>query len=312
MTDAPLRVDGLTIRYGSLMAVADISFQATAGAVTAILGPNGAGKTSTIEACTGLRAPSDGSIRLLGGSPSDAGVRARIGVMLQEGGLYPTARPLEWLRYLARLYPSAADPAALLADLGMDPATRTTTRRLSGGQAQRVKLAAALLPNPEVMFLDEPTAGLDPTGRRGLLDIVRQRRETGCAVVMSTHVLADVEELADQVIVIAEGRIVASGTIDELTGADEALRFEGPVHLPTASLAANLPADYRVAENAPGKYVVHGPPTPPVVSAVAAWCAQHGALASGLRPGRQSIEEIIVAASNGAASNGALTNGGDR
>ncbi|MBU6243685.1 MAG: ABC transporter ATP-binding protein [Actinomycetales bacterium] len=302
VTEPALSVDGLTIRYGSAVAVDGVGFSAPAGAITAILGPNGAGKTSTIEACTGLRRPAAGTIRVLGGSPEDPSVRARMGVMLQQGGLYPTARPLEWLRYLARLYGAALDPADLLGRLGIDPAVRTSARRLSGGQAQRVKLAAALLPDPDAMFLDEPTAGMDQGARRDLIDLLRDRRSHGRSVILTTHLIADVEDLADRVIVLARGRVIADGTLAELTESDAALRFEGPAQLDTAALLALLPTGYAVSEPEPGRYVVEGPPTPSVVSAVATWCARHGALAFGLRPGRRSIADILLAAERGSAA----------
>jgi len=296
-----LQATGLTIRYGPVLAVDGIDLRAQAGEVTAILGPNGAGKTSAMQACTGLLRPSAGSIRLLGGKPDDPDVRAEIGVMLQSGGLYPTARPLEWLAYLARLYPDAMDPAALLERLGLDPGLRTPTRRLSGGQAQRVKLAAALVHRPRVLFLDEPTAGLDPVARHGLLDLVREERAQGRSILLSTHLLADVEDLADRIIVLAAGRIHASGTIEELTEVEAALRFTGPAGLDLGSLADLLPGGYRVAETSPGAYVVQGPVLPGIVSSVAAWCAEHDALAGGIRPGRCSIEDIVMAASQASA-----------
>ena len=297
VTAPVLDVEGLTIRYGSLTAVSDASFRAEAGKVTAVLGPNGAGKSSAIEACTGLRRPASGTINLLGSTPTDPAVRARIGVMLQEGGLYPTARPLEWLRYLTRLYPKSVDPAELLRRLGIDPGSRTATRRLSGGQARAVKLAAALVHQPEVLFLDEPTAGLDPDARHRLLDIVRELRLQGRSIILSTHLLADVEALADHVIVLADGRVHADGTIDELTQVDSALRFAGPAGLDLAGLIAVLPPGHLVRETSPGNYLVDGPVRPDVVSTVAAWCAEHDALAAGLRPGRRSIEDIVRSAS---------------
>jgi len=301
-----IEVDGLTIRYGNLLAVNNVSFRADSGEITAILGPNGAGKTSVIQACTGLRRPTGGVVRLLGSSPQDARVRDRIGVMLQSGGLYPTARPLEWLTYLARLYPCSLDPATVLERLGLDPTMRTPTRRLSGGQAQRVKLAAALVHQPEVLFLDEPSAGLDPLGRQGLLDLIREQRAQGRSIVLSTHLLTDVEDLADRILVLAAGRIHASGSIAELTEAEAAVRFAGPPGLDFGGLAAMLPVGYRVLEPTPGTYVVDGPVRPEIMSTVGAWCAQHGALTAGIRPGRHSLEDIVRMASQVPGARGGL------
>ena len=289
-----LVIEDLVVRYGDAVAVDGLSMTAGASQVTALLGPNGAGKTTTVEVACGLRTATSGSVRLLGSEPGTLAVAERIGVMLQQGGLYPTARPLEWLRYLARLYPSHADPSELLDLVGIDPSTRTTTRRLSGGEQQRVKLAAALLPNPEFLILDEPTAGLDPLARRNLLEAIAQRRDAGTSILLTTHQLSDVETLADRVVVIAGGRIVAEGTVADLIGANDAMSFTGPTRLDLTGLAAGLPNGFRVEEPRPGSYVVHGPPSPQVMAAIAAWCAEQGVMATDLAVGRRTLEQIVI------------------
>jgi ABC-2 type transport system ATP-binding protein len=288
-------IEDLVVRYGDAVAVDGLSMTAGASQVTALLGPNGAGKTTTVEVACGLRTATSGSVRLLGSEPGTLAVAERIGVMLQQGGLYPTARPLEWLRYLARLYPSHADPSELLDLVGIDPSTRTTTRRLSGGEQQRVKLAAALLPNPEFLILDEPTAGLDPLARRNLLEAIAQRRDAGTSILLTTHQLSDVETLADRVVVIAGGRIVAEGTVADLIGANDAMSFTGPPRLDLTGLAAGLPNGFRVEEEPrPGSYVVHGPPSPQVMAAITAWCAEQGVMATDLAVGRRTLEQIVI------------------
>ena len=289
-----LVIEDLVVRYGDAVAVDGLSMMAGASQVTALLGPNGAGKTTTVEVACGLRTATSGSVRLLGSEPGTLAVAERIGVMLQQGGLYPTAKPLEWLRYLARLYPSHADPSDLLDLVGIDPSTRTTTRRLSGGEQQRVKLAAALLPNPEFLILDEPTAGLDPLARRNLLEAIAQRRDAGTSILLTTHQLSDVETLADRVVVIAGGRIVAEGTVADLIGANDAMSFTGPPRLDLTGLAAGLPNGFRVEEPRPGSYVVHGPPSPQVMAAITAWCAEHGVMATDLAVGRRTLEQIVI------------------
>ncbi len=295
VSDSPaLDIRDLVVQYGDVTAVDGVSLQAASGSVTALLGPNGAGKTSTIEVACGLRSATGGSVRLFDKAPDDPSVKARIGVMLQQGGLYPTARPLEWLQYLARLYPRHGDPAALLALVGIDPATKTTTRRLSGGEQQRVKLAAALLPEPDFLMLDEPTAGLDPIARRGLLDAIRERRAAGVSILLTTHQLGDVQDLADHVVVIAAGIVIAAGSIAELTGAEDAVSFTGPMHLNTATLGGALGEEYRVEESSPGRYVVHGRPSPQVMASVTAWCAQHGVMAGDLAVGHRTLEQIVI------------------
>lgn len=299
MPNPALVVESLVVRHGTKVAVDGISITAPTGKVTALLGPNGAGKTSTADVIAGLRRPSAGRVRVLGLDPQDPLLKPEVGVMLQTGGLYPTARPLEWLRYLARLYPRHEDPRALLERVGMDPATRTTTRRLSGGEQQRVKLAAALLPRPSFLLLDEPTAGLDPLARRSLVTTLRALRDEGVSILLTTHQLVDVTDLADRVIVMAGGRLHAEGTLDELTGTHDALRFRGPRHLDTQTLATALPEGYRVEESRGGHYVVHGEPTPQAMAAVTAWCAQHGALATDIGVGHRSLEDILIDAAGG-------------
>lgn len=289
-----LVIENLVVRYGAIVAVDGLSMTAETSQVTALLGPNGAGKTTTVEAVCGLRAASSGHVRLLGGEPGSRAVAERVGVMLQRGGLYPTARPLEWLEYLARLYPSHADPSELLELVGINPATRTTTRRLSGGEQQRVKLAAALLPNPEFLILDEPTAGLDPLARRNLLEAIGARRDSGTSILLTTHQLSDVETLADRVVIVAGGRLVAEGTVSELTGADDAVSFTATPGLDLTELSSSLPDVYRAREARPGNYVVHGPPTPQVMAAITAWCAQQGLMATDLAVGQRTLEQVVI------------------
>jgi len=287
-----LEVDELRISYGPVEAVRGISFDAEAGRITALVGPNGAGKTSTLEACTGVREVTSGSIRVLGQSPGSRS--ARVGTMLQSGGLYPTARPLEWLTYLARLYPDARDPRELLDLVGLDPSSRTTARRMSGGEQQRLKFAAALLPRPELLFLDESTAGMDPQARRSLIGVIRDLGSRGVAVVLTTHLIADIEELADHVIVLRGGRIEASGTLSDLRGEGESFTFDARTGLDLIALSDVLPRGYRIHETAHGRYVVDGEPTPQVIASITGWLAERDESTTGIRTGRTSLEELII------------------
>ncbi len=278
--------------YGAIEAVRGISFTAAKGKVTSLVGPNGAGKTSTLEACTGIRPVSSGRIRVLGSPPGHQS--AKVGAMLQSGGLYPSARPLEWLTYLARLYPQSRDPRELLDLVGIDPDTRTTSRRMSGGEQQRVKFAAALLPRPEILFLDEPTAGMDPQARRSLISVIDNMRSAGVAVLLTTHVLADIEELADHVIVLRRGVIERSGTLAELRGEASSLSFEARTGLDLVDLIRGLPEGYTVVEGVSGSYVVDGEPTPGVLAAITGWLAEHNEPIAGIRMGKTSLEDLIV------------------
>ena len=185
----PLSVQALVKRYGATTAVDGLDLVARAGQVTALLGPNGAGKTTTVECCVGLRRADAGRVRVLGVDPATGGadLRARTGVMLQDGGLPTQARPVQLLTHLARLYAQPRDVPRLAARLGIDAFARTPVRRLSGGQRQRVALAAAVVGRPRLVFLDEPSAGLDPQARQTVWDMVRELCDDGVAVVLTTH-----------------------------------------------------------------------------------------------------------------------------
>ena len=197
-----------------------MTWAARHGQVTAVLGPNGAGKTTAIECAEGLQRPDSGEVRVLGADPWGAGPdhRATVGVMLQDGGLPNGSTPVRLLRHLASFHQSPADVGTLVDRLGIDSFAGTTVRRLSGGQRQRVALAAALLGRPEVAFLDEPTAGLDPHARLDAWDLMRETRDTGCAVIVTTHSFEEAERLANHIVIVHRGRVAAQGSLAELTG----------------------------------------------------------------------------------------------
>jgi ABC-2 type transport system ATP-binding protein len=294
-----LEVSGLVKRYGGRSVVDRLSLTAASGAVTAVLGPNGAGKTTTIECCEGLRRPDAGGVRVLGLDPvrDGARLRPRIGVMLQDGGLPTGARAGEVLAHVAALHASPLDHLALARTLGLDPVLRTTVRRLSGGQRQRLALAASVVGRPELVFLDEPTAGLDPQARLAVWGLVRSLREAGVAVVLTTHLMDEAERLADHVVVVDHGRVVAQGTPAELTRGADVLQFNGPPGLDLASLRAALPEGVAVAEPVPGRYAVEGvrePLGPGAVATVTAWCAAHGVMPEGLALGRRTLEDVFL------------------
>lgn len=213
-------VDRLHRRFGAVEAVKDMSWSAHAGRVTAVLGPNGAGKTTTVAVLEGLLKADSGTARVLGTHPWGAGPdhRARVGVMLQDGGLPNTNTPARILPHLSRLYADPWDVDDLTRRLGIDAFARTTVRRLSGGQRQRLGLAAALIGRPEVAFLDEPSAGLDPHARLDVWDLVREIAASGTCVVLTTHSFEEAERLADDLVVVAAGRAVATGTVAEVAG----------------------------------------------------------------------------------------------
>ncbi len=214
-----VEVDELVVRYGAKTAVDRISLTIDVGTVTSVLGPNGAGKTTTVETCEGFRRPSSGRVRVLGLDPRADHDRLmpRIGVMLQEGGAWSGVRAVEMLRYVARLHAYPLDLDVLVDRLDLGSCGRTPYRRLSGGQKQRLSFALAIVGRPEVAFLDEPTTGLDPHGRREIWQVVRELREDGVTVVLTTHAMDEAEQLSDLVHVLSDGALIASGTPAELT-----------------------------------------------------------------------------------------------
>ncbi len=215
--------------------------------------------------------------------------------MPQNGGGHPGARPLELLRHAARLYARPLPVPALAERLGLDSFPRTPYRRLSGGQRQRLALALAVIGRPELVFLDEPTAGLDPQARRAAWDLVRALRADGVTVVLTTHFMDEAEELADEVAIIDAGRVIAEGTPAGLCrGGGDSLRFAGRPGLDLAALRAALPLGSGVEEPSPGVYRVTGDVTPHLLATVTAWCAQHGVLPDRITTRRHTLEDVFL------------------
>jgi len=289
-------VSGLTIRYGDLTAVDGLSFTAEQGQVLAILGPNGAGKTSTVEALEGYRRAAGGQARVLGLDPvaDHAALTRRIGVMLQSGGVYPGIRPLEALRLFAAYYDDPLDCDELLDLVGLRPVQGTVWRRLSGGEQQRLSLALALVGRPEVAFLDEPGAGMDPAARQMLWAVVREQRGRGVCIVLTTHYLEEAERLADHVLIIDHGRLVAAGSPAHLmtAAAGDEIRFGAPHGVDVAALGRRLGAP--VAEVTPGEYRVAAAASPATVAALTAWLAERDLPLADLRAGRQTLEDVFL------------------
>jgi ABC-2 type transport system ATP-binding protein len=299
MTPVPaVVVTDLVKRYGATTALAGLSLEVGQGTITAILGPNGAGKTTAIEICEGYRKADSGQVRVLGLDPqADAGaLMPRIGVMLQSGGVYPGAHAVEMLRHVARLHAHPLPVDMLVDRLGLGSAGRTPYRRLSGGQRQRLALAMAVVGRPELVFLDEPTAGLDPQARRATWALVEELRADGVTVVLATHLMDEAERLADRVVIVDHGRVITTGSPDELSsvGAENSLRFRGPSRLDTSSLLAALPEGSTVAETVPGTYRVHGEMGPQLLATVTTWCASHGVMPEGLTVERRTLEDVFL------------------
>ncbi|MDA0632918.1 ABC transporter ATP-binding protein [Nonomuraea sp. MCN248] len=294
MTTPAVEIVGLVKRYGGTAAIDGLTLSAARGAVTAVLGPNGAGKTSTVEICEGFRTADAGTVRVLGLPPASAELRPRVGIMPQSGGVPPAARCGEWLRLVARFHARPLDPAALLDRLGLSDHVRTPFRRLSGGQQQRLSLAAAVIGRPELVFLDEPTAGLDPQARHACWELVGQLRAAGVSVVLTTHHMDEAERLADQVVIIDRGRVVAEGSPAALTGAERQLRFRARPGLALEELLNALPVGSAAKESPSGHYIVEGQVDPELLATVTAWCAAEGVTADDLRIERRTLEDVFL------------------
>jgi ABC-2 type transport system ATP-binding protein len=294
-----LLIEDLVKSYGDRRAVDGLSLALPRGEILALLGPNGAGKTTTIEICEGFRTRDSGVVRVLGLDPVEDGaqLRPRVGVMLQDGvGGYTGAHALELLDLFAAF---AADPLPareLLETVGLTGVARTPVKRLSGGQQQRLSLALALVGRPELVFLDEPTTGMDPQARRGTWELIRQLRSDGVSVVLTTHFLDEAEQLADRVVVIDSGRVVAQGTPAELTraGAEGTIRFRAAPGLLLDSLQRALPDGVLAIEEQPGRYLLTGPVDPQLLATLTSWCANQNVLPENLSVERRSLEDVFL------------------
>jgi len=215
-----VRVAGLVKSYGSHEALRGIAFEIHAGEVFGLLGPNGAGKTTTIEILEGYRDRDGGEVEVLGVDPRNASRvwRERVGVVLQSSSLYPSLSVRESLQVFAGYYSSPRDPDEVVEIVGLGEKADARCRTLSGGQKRRLDLGLALIGNPELIFLDEPTTGFDPGARRAAWETIRNLRSLGTTILLTTHYLDEAEQLADRVAVLGEGRIIREGTPAELTG----------------------------------------------------------------------------------------------
>jgi len=294
-----VEISGLVKRYGPATAADGLSLTAGRGEVTAILGPNGAGKTTTIEVCEGYRSADAGTVRVLGLDPARdaARLKPRVGVMLQSGGIPPAVPAGEYLRTLSRFHVKPHDTAWLLDIVGLTSHVKTPYKRLSGGQQQRLSLAAAVVGRPELVFLDEPTAGMDPQARHATWDLVTALRADGVGVILTTHFMEEAERLADHVVIIDHGRVVADGAPAQLTGTAGQLRFRAESGLDTDSLLAALPPGSAAKESPAGHYLIEvpgGTVQPALLAAVTAWCADRAVLPSSLQIESRTLEDVFL------------------
>jgi ABC-2 type transport system ATP-binding protein len=270
----PVEISGLVVSYGDRRAVDDVSLQVVQGSICVLLGPNGAGKTTTLSTILGLRAPTSGTVHVLGTRPDDPRLRSEVGVVLQDGGLPMAARPRDIVAHFANLYAKPLPVPLVLDRLGLEHLDRPY-RRLSGGEQQRVKLAVALIGRPRLLVLDEPTTGMDPAARRVFWTLLDDVRSQGVTVLMTTHQPDEAGTRADQVAVMHRGRLVADAPPGELI--DRApVWFTCARHLDTSSLLQVLGDRFDVQEVEPGRYRVHGEVGVSEISAIQAWVTGHG------------------------------------
>ena len=292
---AAVVVEGLRKAYGTVTAVDGLDLTIDAGEVIALLGPNGAGKTTTVEILEGYRKRDAGSVSVLGVDPQTGGraYRERIGVVLQEAGFEEHFTPRELIRLHAGYYPRPRPVGEVIATVGLEEKADARVRTLSGGQRRRLDLALGIVGDPELLFLDEPTTGFDPSARRRAWDLVRSIRSLGATILLTTHYLDEAEHLADRVIVIDHGRIVAEGTPEELadsSGLGTVISFRLPEKVPAAELP-DIGADLRVDGAA---VHVRTRSATADVSSLAAWALGRGVELESLTLSRPSLEDVYL------------------
>ncbi len=297
---------------GLYRAVNKVNLRVFPGEVVVLLGANGAGKTTTLACAQGLLKPTRGTVRLLGENPlqADPELRAKVGIMLQDGGLPNAMHPIPLLEHISTMYTDPYPVEELAERLGIDAFNGTTIRRLSGGQKQRVSLAAALIGRPDVLFLDEPSAGLDPQSRNVVFDIIREQRELGTAIVLTTHLIDDAQKLADYVYIIENGTTVQEGTVSELIASDGTNRLQYALDAPTPTREQLLPAHLRAgveliekvpytpardgAPSVPGEYELVGTLRPEHLAAFTSALAERYLMPISLTMEPKTLEDVFL------------------
>ncbi|WP_030454995.1 ABC transporter ATP-binding protein [Herbidospora cretacea] len=293
MTETVIEVEDLRKRYGAHTAVDGISFDVQKGEVFALLGTNGAGKTTTIEILEGYLRPSGGSVRVFGHDPADRGpLRSRVGLVLQDSGLFGELSAAETLTAWRRFTSNARPVAEALELVGLTGQARTRVKQMSGGERRKLDIALATLGHPELLFLDEPTTGLDPEARRRIRDLVKDLAAQGTTVLLTTHYLEEAQDLAARVAIMDKGRIVVHGTMAEVLG-----RGSGRVafDVPAGTSAEGLPVGAGdVLTVTGGRCVILTAEPESVAHAVLGWAAANGVRIGGLDVRQATLEEIFM------------------
>jgi ABC-2 type transport system ATP-binding protein len=301
-----ITVQGLVKRYGPRTVVNNVSFSVAEGEVFALLGPNGAGKTTTIEILEGYRSPDGGQARVLGLDPvrESGPLRRQMGLMLQQGGLYPQMTPREALRLFADFYDDPEDPELLLDRLGLREVQKTRFRRLSGGQKQRLALGLAIVGKPSLVFLDEPTAAMDPQARRDTWEVIRGLRRQRCTVMLTTHFMEEAEQLADRVAIMNHGQLVGLDTPRGLRARSQPrLRFATEPSVTAEAVAGALGIDRsRIVAEEAGLMSAQVEPTPELVARFTLALAEADVLLTELHAGSESLEQVYLDITGGEAA----------
>ncbi|HYX50679.1 MAG TPA: ABC transporter ATP-binding protein [Ktedonobacteraceae bacterium] len=295
--DAAIVVENFTKSYGSNRVVDELQFTVQRGEIFALLGPNGAGKTTTIETLEGYRKPDNGRVRVLGLDPirESQALKPEIGVMLQQDGLYPGLTAREVLHLFAGYYKQPQNIDRLLERVGLNAANKTRCRRLSGGQKRRLALAIALIGNPILVFLDEPTSGMDPQARLATWEIIRELKQNGATILLTTHLMDEAERLADRIAIIDHGRLVALDSPSGLTGAQNStvVRFVAPAGLDCTQLS-KLQSASKAEEIRPGSYLIETDEAATLIAALTTWLRDQHVTLSELRVGHGSLEDLFL------------------
>lgn len=295
MKAAAIEVTGLTKAFGAVQAVAGVDLTIASGEIFALLGPNGAGKTTTVEILEGFTARDAGEVKVLGQDPAknDPALKARIGIVTQETAADPFLTVSEMVRMIAGTYPAPRPVDEVIELVGLKEKYKVRAGRLSGGQQRRLDVALALVGDPDLLFLDEPTTGFDPDARLEAWAMVRNLRALGKTVLLTTHYMDEAQQLADRVAVISAGRIIAEGTPDTLGGRGQAasrITFRQP----TTPLPLPDPVAVHLIETANGNILLRADDPVPLLNSLTAWAIEHGLPLEGLEVTRPSLEETYL------------------
>ena len=286
-----LSVRNLVVDYSDLRAVGNISFDAKAGSVTAVIGPNGAGKTTTMEVCSGVRTATSGTVSVLGLDPQRDRLKmnSRIGVMLQDGGVYPSARVGEVLEHYCNLFGNRQRASDLILAVDLGYKRQTTWRKLSGGEKQRLSLALALAAKPELIFLDEPTSGVDIVGRDLIREIVSNLAKSGCTVILATHELDEAQRMADHVVMFNHGRLIANSSLQDLLGTNQTVTLRTTNEIDIAALAQHM--NCRVEQNGTEIRLLQSSDAS-FIARLSTWFAENNFVLNDLSSGTPRLEDV--------------------